>query len=281
MSEEWREAFVRGRTAHPRLPLKEEVFRRVWECAREQNGVESDADVEGAKFADRTSVSRMAPADLYLACACAEGVAGAAATFEEQYAPIINRAVARVLASAADREEAAQRTRQALLVGDGRAAPKIGKYSGRGPLENWVAVTAIRVAVSMGRSDTAERRLRAAAAVDAAGPDPELLYMKGELRQAFESAVADALQQLEDRERLVLRLYLVSGMTLEAIGKTFGVTQPSVSRWLAKAREDVIASVERSLERQFQASRNDLVVLAQMVASQLDISISRILTAVA
>jgi RNA polymerase sigma-70 factor (ECF subfamily) len=278
MSDEWREALARGRTAHPRLPVKEEAFRRFWERARGESGVRGEAAADAGESEDRTPLSRLAAPDLYLACACAEGVVGAAATFEEQYAAIINRAVARVLPAAPDREEAAQRTRQALLVGDVRRGPKIAKYSGLGPLENWVAVTAIRVAVSMGRSDTAERRLRAAAAVEAAGPDPELLYMKGELRQLFESAVTSALSSLSDRAQLVMRLYLVSGMSLEAIGKTFDVSHATVSRWLAKAREDVVTHVERAL-KELNFSREDLAVAASLVASQLELSVSRLLAA--
>ena len=185
--------------------------------------------------------------------------------------------MSRVLLGSADREDAEQRTRRVLLVGDD-GSPKIAKYLGHGPLESWVAVTAIRVAVSFGRSESAERRLREKAIAEAAGGvDPEALVIKGELRRELEAAIEAALRRLEDRERLVLRLYLVSGMTLAAIGKTFDVTQPTVSRWLVRARESVLDDVRRELGERLQVAKDELASIANLVASQLDISISRVL----
>jgi RNA polymerase sigma-70 factor (ECF subfamily) len=167
-----------------------------------------------------------------------------------------------------------------LLVCDAVGAPKISKYLGHGPLESWVAVTAIRVAVSFGRSESAERRLRDKAVADAAGGvDPEALAIKGELRRELEVAIEGALRRIEDRERLILRLYLVSGMTLAAIGKSFGVSQATVSRWLVKARESVLADVRRQLGERLQVPRGELASIARLVASQIDISISRLLGA--
>ena len=103
--------------------------------------------------------------------------------------------------------------------------------------------------------------------------------MKGEVRRELEMAVQEALQRLEDRERLVLRLYLVSGMTLAAIGKTFGVTQQTVSRWLQKARDSVLADVGRAVVERLKLPSDDVTSMIRFVASQLDISISRLLAA--
>jgi RNA polymerase sigma-70 factor (ECF subfamily) len=255
--------FARGRAAHPRLQVPASAFGR---CL--------------AVTVDKITTIRLealAIEDLYLACACSHGVPGAAAAFENRCVKIIRRAVSRVLPGSADREDAEQRTRRALLVGDD-GSPKIATYLGHGPLENWVAVTAIRVAVSFGRSESAERRLREKATAEAArGFDPEAIVIKGELRRELEAAIEAALQRLEDRERLVLRLYLVSGMTLAAIGKTFDVTQPTVSRWLVRARQSVLDDVRRELGGRLRVANDDLASIANLVASQLDISISRVL----
>lgn len=258
-------ALGRGRAAYPALDLSAETFERF--VARAVSEM-ADADLPKVPIED-----------LYLACACAEQVPGAAAAFERRFAPIVRRAVARVLPTSGEREEAEQRTRLHLLVGTENGPPKIASYRGEGPLPTWVAVVAIRVAVSMGRSASAERQLRTKAAGEAAGVNPELLLMKEELRKAFEAAVEAALGELPDRERLVLRLYLVSGMTLGAIGKTFGVTQQTVSRWLAEARTNVIAAVQRGLGQRLQLPDGDVTSIARLVASQLDISISRLLGA--
>jgi RNA polymerase sigma-70 factor (ECF subfamily) len=255
---------VRGRAAHPGLRVKPDAFAGC--LAR---------SAEAAPF---VSLETIAIEDLYLACACAQGGPGAVATFESRFGGIIRRAVSRVLSDSADRDEAVQRTRQALLVGSAQASAKISQYLGHGPLESWVRVAAIRLAISLGRSESTERRVRdqAAMAVTAA-VDPESLSIKTELRRELEAAVEQALGRLGDRERLVLRFYLVSGMTLSAIGKTIGVSQSTVSDLLAKARHSVLAHVRRSLAQRLKISKGDLASIARLVASQVDISISRLL----
>jgi RNA polymerase sigma-70 factor, ECF subfamily len=256
--------FARGRAAFPALDVDEASFAR--HLARAVAG-------EQARALESLPIE-----DLYLACACADEVPGAAAAFESRYAKVIRRAISRVLSNAGERDEAEQLARHHLLVGTTeRGSPNISKYLGHGSLENWVSVAAIRLAVSLRRSESAERRLRQKAVAEVVGVDPEVLAMKGELRQQFEVAVQEALERLEDRERLVLRLYLVSGMTLAAIGKTFGVSQPTVSRWLIKARASLLRDVQRLLETRLNIAKTDLTSVARLVASQLDISLSRLL----
>jgi RNA polymerase sigma-70 factor, ECF subfamily len=261
--EDFGRAFARGRAAYPRLKLEPETFRR---------------HLAPALVARRGEAGKELPIeDLYLACACAAGVKGAAAAFEAKYGEVMHRAVARVLPSPAEQEEVVQRARQLLLVGEEGRPPKIASYRGNGPLESWVAVVTIRLAVSQGRSDSAERRLRERAGVDAMGPDAETLLLKGELRREFEAAVRAALAGLERRARLVLKLYLVSGMSLAAIGTTFGVAQQTVSRWLAETRDNIVTDVQHRLADRLKIAREDLPSIARLVASQLDISISRLL----
>jgi RNA polymerase sigma-70 factor, ECF subfamily len=258
--------YDRARAAHPALRLPGEAFAR---------GLGRSVAADSARMLESLAVE-----DLFLACACAEGIPGAAEAFEHGYARIVIRAVARVLPSAADREEAAQLTKRALLVGSGDGPPKLAKYYGHGPLENWVSVAAIRTAVSMDRSERAQKRLRERTTTEAAGAvSPELLAIKSELREALEVAMAEALERLGHRERLVLGFYLVSGMSMADIGKTYGVTQQTVSRWLIKARKAVLADVRQQLGKRLDLAKSDLASIARLVASQLDISISRLLGA--
>jgi len=256
--------FARGRAAHPELELSEGVFARhlarFGETERER------------------ALSDRAIEDLYLACACATGVDGAASYFERRFGPVIRSAVARVLAAPADRDEAAQLTRGMLLVASAAGPPKIASYSGQGPLENWVSVTAIRAAISLGRAGGTERQLRDRTVGEVAGgADPELLFMKAEIRTAVEAAFEEALARLEDRERLLLRLYLVSGLTMEDIGKTFDVAHQTVSRWLVKARKRVLAVVRSELARCLDISKSELRSVVHLAGSELNLSISRLL----
>src|SRR6185503_11902778 len=117
--------------------------------------------------------------------------------------------------------------------------PAIAKYPGQMPLAKWLSVVAVRVAISLKRSESAERRLREKAGAEALGVSPEHLFMKAELRQAFEPALAAALKRLGPRDRLILRLFLAGGMPLHAIGKSLGLSHQAVSKRLSKARETV------------------------------------------
>ena len=258
--------YARGRAAHPRVVVSEEAFgRHLGRCAC-GGGPESTA-----------SLAEIAAEDVYLACACAARVRGAAAAFEARFGRVIRRAVSRVLDTADERQEAEQRAWQHLLVEGGDGPARISQYLGRGPLEKWVSVAAMRIAISFGRTESAERRLREKAIAEASGVDPEALFSKGELRDAFEIAVTEALAALKPRERLVMKLFLVSGMTLDAIGKSLGITRQAVSKTLARARETIVERVDASVQRTLKMTKEDLTSILRYVASQLDVSISRVL----
>ena len=259
--------YEHGRAAHPGLQVGEPAFGSL--LARAAAG----SPGQGA----RPALEALAIDDLYLACACACGSAGAAAAFEARFGKVIRRGVARVLAASHEREEAEQRVRQHLLVGDAGTPPAIGKYLGHGSLEGWVSVVAIRVAIGMGRAESSERRLRGKAIAEATGIDPERMMIREEVRHELEAAVKDALERLADRERLILRLFLVSGMKLEAIGKSLGITAQAVSRSLAKAREGLLEDVNRSLKQKLKVSQSELASIVRFVASHIDVSISRLL----
>jgi RNA polymerase sigma-70 factor (ECF subfamily) len=253
--------YARGRKSYPRLPVDEEAFGRcVARC------------VDDKSF---RSLEALAAEDLYLACACAAGTRGAAAAFEAEYAKVIRRAVSRAVPKSEDRDDAEQRALQHLLVGTPGAGPAIAKYVGHVPLATWIPVVAIRVAISLKRTESAEQRLRAKAGAEAIGINPEHLYIREELRRAVEPAVADALGRLDDRDRLILRLFLVSGLTLRAIGDSLDLSQPAVSKRLAKARAALLRDVRSALTESLHISEDEFSSILRVVASQLDVNVSR------
>jgi RNA polymerase sigma-70 factor (ECF subfamily) len=87
----------------------------------------------------------------------------------------------------------------------------------------------------------------------------------------------DALAGLPDRERMVMRLHLVGGMSVEAIGKMYDVSQSTVSRWLAKARETIVKTAQALLHERLRVAPEEFQSLAALVVSQLDLSLSRVL----
>jgi RNA polymerase sigma-70 factor (ECF subfamily) len=258
--------YARGRAAHPRLRVGEEAFGRR---------VARALDAHRAPPLDRLPAE-----DLYLACACVEGVRGAASVFEAAYGDAIRKAVSRVATSPADRDEAAQIARQRLLVrGKNDGGPGLANYHGQSSLADFVRVVALRTTISLGRAESAERRLRDKTAAEVVGASAEQLLMKEEIRRELAVAVASALGALAPRDRLVLRLFLVSGMSHRAIARTLDVSHQAVSKQLAKVREAVLEDVRSVLAARLDISRDDVASFMRFAASQLDVSISRVLGA--
>jgi hypothetical protein len=66
-------------------------------------------------------------------------------------------------------------------------------------------------------------------------------------------------------------------MTLDAIGKSLGVTRQAVTKTLTHARETIVSEVDVSVRERLKLSKDDLTSVLRYVASQLDVSISRVL----
>jgi RNA polymerase sigma-70 factor (ECF subfamily) len=258
----------RGRVAHSELPVEGLAFVRHLARCFARASVES-----------RRPLEELAIEDLYLACACMLRVAGAADAFEARCGARL-RAVLGAEAKSSDlRAEVEQRVRDLLLVGTVEAPPKIGSYGGQGPIDRWAAVVAQRQIVTVLRHDESEQRARESAAAEAAVGHlpPELALVKERYREAFQAAMKDALATLGERDRLLLRLRFVSGISVESIGNMYGVSQSTASRWLAKASDDVSSEAQKLLRERLHVAPSEIASLADLVASQLDLSLSRVL----
>jgi len=262
------EACARGRTAFPDLAVTDDAFVR--HLARVLAGAPITAP----------AITALAIEDLYLAFACSAGAAGAVAAFGARYRGVIRGAIARV--AAADAAEAEQRLLTSLLVGSEGSAPKIGSYAGKAPLDRWLGVSAQRMALMSLRERKAEARAHQAAAAEpaqAGQSHPESGYMNERYRADFERAVVEALGRLPERDRVLLRLQLINGVSVEKIGTMYAVSQATASRWLAAAREKLLEDVKQTMALRLGMSSGELGSLAAMVASRLDLSLSVLLKA--
>jgi RNA polymerase sigma-70 factor (ECF subfamily) len=80
------------------------------------------------------------------------------------------------------------------------------------------------------------------------------------------------LAALSPRERTILRLNLVAGVSLERIGKTYGVNQSTVSRWVAQARDRILETMRQPTQTEIQP--DDFASIVRLVRSQVDIGMS-------
>jgi len=218
--------------------------------------------------------------DLYLACACALGVPAALAAFEREYLAGLRTFVRDIDSTPTRLDELRQLLRERLLVSsDGRPA-RISRYGGRGSLKAWVQVAAQRLALSSLRGRTPETLVADAALADQlGGPDAELGALRRRYADAFGRALRTALDGATARERLLLRLHLVEGMSLTRIAAAYAVSQSTVSRWLQSARDDIRDRLQRELEQTLRLNSQELASMARLVQSQLDISLATLLAA--
>jgi len=216
--------------------------------------------------------------DLALAMACADGVPNALAHCDRLCAGAIAAAVARVDRSADLRDEVRQILWQRIFVGTTGKSPRIQSYAGRGPLAAWVAVAAQRVALDLRRS--AARMAGIDPRADEILPvnqHPEIDYLRTRYKAEFEAAVREALAGLPDRDRLLLKLTIVSGLSHEQLGNIYSVNQSTITRWIARARQQVLDATEREVCSKLGMPPGEFRSLAGLLVSRLDLSISRVL----
>ncbi|MBN1206533.1 MAG: sigma-70 family RNA polymerase sigma factor [Myxococcaceae bacterium] len=261
------EVLASARAAWPGLPLPEATFLRYL----------AERLPEEASLLD--ALRRLHAADLYLACACTQGLTAAQAALDTRFLPKVDAAVARVEGSGDGAAEVRQRLRERLFTSEEGRPPHIADYQGTGPLAAWLRAAAVRTALNLQRSR--RRRARAEEEVLAEGTVPggdlELDYLRRQHQGDFRAALAEALAALPTRERTVLRLHFVEGLSLERIGAMYQTHKSTVSRWLARARTDVLAEVRRRLAERLQLSSGELQSLLRTVRSQLDASLSKLL----
>lgn len=221
--------------------------------------------------------------DLYLTCACAQGLPQALAAFESAYLSQVPMFVGHINRSPDFVDEVRQILRVNLLVGRDGATPRIAEYAGRGALHAWLRISAVRVALRLSRKRVVDGQ-------DGEGKEgvdalieptlgPELAHIKARYQAEFKSALQEALAGLTDQQRNLLRLQLHAGLTGDQIAALYKVTRSTVTRWLSAARSDVLSATQRLLQERLKLSPQEFQSLAGVVVSQLNLSLSRLLRA--
>ena len=190
--------------------------------------------------------------DLALASACIDGSDEAWEHFIRELRPPLYLA-ARTIAGDDGRELADSLYGElfGLSEKDGRRRSLLAHYHGRSRLATWLRSVLVQRRIDRLR---ATRRLdplpegERAAELTAPGavPDPE----RERLVRQVQAAIDAAIDALEPKDRLRLRLYYGQDMTLAAIGRVLGEHEATVSRKLERARKALRHQVERGMAEQ-------------------------------
>ena len=259
----------------------------AWRAARE---VWRGVDVSLERFATHViqrlpdhlaadvAVARLATTDLYLACACAHGDARGIAAFDAHVLDVVAPALQRLRMAPDVAAEVAQRLRRNLLVADG-ALPTIVQFAGRGDLRGWVRVIAVREALAMVREGCKDQPLSDEALARIVSPeaDPEEAYLKAAYRDEFRRAFEQALSELEDRDRLLLRQQFVDGLTIDQVADVYRVHRATAARWLERARERVAARTRALVRARLGVHSADVDSILRLIRSRVSLSLGGLL----
>jgi RNA polymerase sigma-70 factor len=257
-----------ARAAWPALALSGERF--VQHLAERLPPVPAGGSLESALF-------KLSLGELYLACACAEGVPEAMQALEQEYLARLPRQLAHLRATDDQLDEVLQRVRELFLLRstDG-GPPGIAAYAGRGRLLSWVRVAAARVA----RRQAAARLESVPEALEdlpSAGLDPELDLIRRRAQAEFGLCLRDAVASLSREERHLLRLHHSGGLSTVAMARLFGTSQPTISRRLQGIRQAVFEETKRLLKERLDFSSSSLDSFLDSLDSRMDLSISQLL----
>lgn len=231
-----------------------------------------------ARAADvEVDILRSHAAEVYLGTAAAAGSRAALAVLDRVYIARVGDIVAQRRLPSHAVDEIRQTVRERLLAGQ---PPYIASAVGRGSLAGLVAVIATRAALDWLRAHArhAARHDDEPAADDlVATGNPERDHLRarygGDVKSAFEVAVRD----LDARDRTMLRFHLVDGMTIDDIARLYQIHRATAARQIEKARDRVASGVRKLLARSVGVHGDELRELAELVSSQLDLSLSRVL----
>jgi RNA polymerase sigma-70 factor (ECF subfamily) len=216
--------------------------------------------------------------ETWLAAACANGDPKALRAFEAHTFPGARAVLGRMGLSRDAVAEVLQILREKMLLGDAGQAPRVLAAAAHGDLPGVIRVAAARTALNLRRRD---HRLEHGDAplVHQLCPDddPELTALKEQHRAAFKTALEDALQSLTPQDRNILRMHLIHGLSIDAIGTSYQVHRATAARWLSAIRERLDQETRRLLSERRGLSEPEINSLVRLVESRIDVSFRRVL----
>src|SRR3954469_15860223 len=243
--------YEQGRAQFPDVRLPEAVF---------------DAAVEARGGAS------VRAAELYLCVACEAGDPAALRAFDARYLSQLGGAISRINPSAVFADEVRQRLRERLFVRSPSSPPRISTWSGVAPLEAWLRATAVRTALTLLR-DRGQARQEQSFEEAVQQGDPELAYLRERYRTECQQAFGAALAALSSRDRTLLRLRYLDGLSIDALAPLHGIHRATAARWVAAARARLLEGTRREMQARLGGSVTEMDSLLRLVRSDLVVNL--------
>lgn len=216
---------------------------------------------------------RLYAADLYLCCACTLGNSEAARLFEQDAYDVVLGAISRICRDPEFVHETLQEFWKKLIVGP---EAKVLHYRGRGPLQAWLRVAAIRLAIDRHRSERAVlgREVDLSECLAEREFAQETTLIRARFQVPFRDALRRAVAALSQKDRNLLRMHLLGRCSIDQIGRAYNVHRATAARWLEQAREHIVLFVRRDLELNGnRLTESEFYSIARVVRSELEFEI--------
>jgi RNA polymerase sigma-70 factor (ECF subfamily) len=252
-------AYHAGRVTWPGLGMDLSAFQR-WVRA---------AGIEQEPLTERGD-------ELYLVAGCVGQDAAAYEAFERRYLATLTQNVGRIALSADQADELRQQLRVTLLLG---TQPKIGTFRGQGPLGAWVQVCAVRLALKLGAAQDrlASKDSGVLEGLVSQEADQELLAAKSQYHDAFQAALEECFSGLPSRQKTLLRMHFLDGMSIDEMGQVFHVHRATIARWLVAIRREVLEQIFRKISLNLRTSSSEFRSMVRLVRNDVRLSLHRIL----
>ena len=238
--------------------------------------------------------------DLCLAIACLRGDQAAWSDLVQGYAATV-RSAARSASPNADLADDLAQSIWAELHGlrvrdDGQPAGKLAYYSGAGSLGGWLRAVVGQLAIDRHRQDARlvqteedadfDRLVRDGepdedARVFHSTANPENELATNLAAATVEKALAQTLSELDDEDRLLVKLYYFDGLRLREAGVVLGFHEATASRRLTRIHADVRKRVEKLLMDEHGWTQAEATRSLSDVAASLQMELEPLLTSAA
>lgn len=264
-----------AQTHHPDFGLTEETLATAI-AHHMALALEQDRPIE--PFVDNLLIE-----DLYLSIACAKGVPQALERFELTYGEHLNALANRHESDNLKAPDLLQILRQKLFIRlDEDHAPKILDFAGQGALRSWLQITAVRAFIDATRS--AKSRTRSEDLVEGdyfervldEAQDLELDFLKTTYKSAFKEAFAQAVSELEPRQRNILGQSVVASLSIDQLGAIYGVHRATAARWLQDARQALATHTHKAMMQRLEIDSHELNSIMNLIQSRASVSLSRL-----
>jgi len=285
-----RETFERCQRRYPTIDLPFETFLvrsdEIVSACLEAGAMPPECPRWLASFA------QLYHEDLFLATACAQGNRIAWEYLADEYLPLLRRLAAQACRNLDAGEDLAQELITTLLGDPGSSAQanagragKLAGYSGRSALATWLRVTVSHAAIDR------FRRMRKEFSLDeldgegsdgiphtpAAGADGNAEALDSRWGPVLSQILSDEIERLPARDRLLLSLYYLRGVSLKSIGRQFRVHEATASRWLENLRRGIRKRIERELRKRHGLRPSEIQSLWHWASEQEDFSLEKVL----